>query len=62
MDKYKFTDHKQMPQYLKDYVVGCSNAKRAEDISIYKINDFLNAKEEWKSDPLYRKNYREGRF
>jgi hypothetical protein len=51
-----------MPPYMKAYILSCSNKSNLEDIPIQRINRFLNSEEEWKSDPLYGKNYSQGRY
>lgn len=62
MNKYKYTSHKQIPPYMKAYLLSCSNKEKVEDIPIQRINGFLNAEEEWKTDPLYGKNYVRGQY
>jgi hypothetical protein len=62
MSKYKYTSYSQMPPYMKAYILSCSNKSNLEDIPIQRINRFLNSEEEWKSDPLYGKNYSQGRY
>ena len=58
---YNYTSYDSIPEYMEAYLLEVGNVKRINQLSLKDINDFLNGLEEWYSDPLYGKSYRNGR-
>ena len=61
-NQYQYKNYKEIPAYMRDYLVEVGNVKNIEALSLQDINSFLNGLEEWQSDPLFGKSYRNGRY
>ncbi len=44
---YKYTDHTDIPNYMRAYLMDVVDADYLEEVDIEDINDFLNGLEEW---------------
>jgi hypothetical protein len=47
---YDYKDHKEIPNYMRAYLMDVVDANFLEEVDIEDINDFLNGLEEWEED------------
>jgi len=47
---YKYKDHRDIPNYMRAYLMDVVDADYLEEVDIEDINDFLNGLEEWEDN------------